>query len=213
MSDPSGDIPEELLELLHPSLDRVEAHLNQIFNSVRNGDLDLQLVQDTLRQVRNGRVLLPGYGIPIDQNAEPMPITGCSIAFHNQWEMRYWDPSAFNHYFDRRLNPATGQAATGLDLQDAYRKFETPNSCILDFLLKYPVLIPNDWKYVPYSQKKAPFKKTVFWGTVYQCDDLLFVRYLTWGHDTSGKPIWTWGKQWLHEHWPSNCDSLVLRED
>lgn len=69
------------------------------------------------------------------------------------------------------------------------------NANVLDYLLKNPHLIPEEWK----------GKYIFFWGTIYRnrVGDLC-VRYLYWN---DGR--WHWGHYWLSSGWSSRSPAAV----
>jgi hypothetical protein len=70
------------------------------------------------------------------------------------------------------------------------------NANVLDYLLKNPELIPDDWK----------GKYIFFWGTVYRDDGGgLHVRCIGW---YSGG--WRWSFQWLEGGWCRTDPAVVL---
>ncbi len=73
----------------------------------------------------------------------------------------------------------------GHELRKRLKSKQVLNACILDTLLKYPELIPEDWK-------KG---RTYFWGTIFQGPRrLLCVEYLYWDGQK-----WCWSFSWLKE--------------
>lgn len=71
------------------------------------------------------------------------------------------------------------------------------NANVLDYLLKHPHLIPDEWK----------GEAVCFWGTIYRsADGSLYVRYLYW--NGTG---WDWNDNWLDDDWDAD-DPAVLAQ-
>jgi len=68
------------------------------------------------------------------------------------------------------------------------------NANVLNYLLKHPNLIPEDWK----------DEYTLFFGTVYNFGGRLFVLSLYW---TGG--VWHWYHHWLNRNL-NDCNPSVL---
>ncbi len=85
------------------------------------------------------------------------------------------------------LDPKQSTGIEGNKLREKLRDKNVLNAVVLDYLLKYKNLIPENWK------GKAVF----FWGTIYRdSHGNLYVRYLVW----SGSE-WNWDGSWLGRDW------------
>lgn len=88
-----------------------------------------------------------------------------------------------------------GRGIRGDKLREHLKSQPVFNANLLDYLLKNPTLIPEDWK----------GKLLFFWGTIYRCPDgNLCVRYLCW----DGRR-WGWDYHWLDNDWRSHCPAAV----
>jgi len=80
----------------------------------------------------------------------------------------------------------SGKVIGGHDLRQELADKPVLNACVLDYLLKNPHLIPEEWK----------GKVVSFWGTVYRNGGVLCVRYLYWNRNR-----WYWGYDYLDNGW------------
>lgn len=88
-----------------------------------------------------------------------------------------------------------GKVVGGHELRKELKDKPVLNACILDYLLKHPELIPEEWK-------KGV---TYFWGTIFRdSDGSLCVACLDWNGDR-----WIWNYHWLGDDWyddePAAC--------
>jgi hypothetical protein len=75
------------------------------------------------------------------------------------------------------------------------------NANVLDYLLKNPQLIPDDWK----KDGSGNTCYIFFWGTIYRVSGgYLFVRYLYWD---VGR--WQWFARWLVFDWGSGSPAAL----
>lgn len=82
-----------------------------------------------------------------------------------------WDKESQENALHLDKGQKDGKWIKGNELRKALAKQPVLTANVLDYLLKNPHLIPEEWK------GKAVF----FWGTIYRRrDDRLFVRYLVW---------------------------------
>jgi hypothetical protein len=96
-----------------------------------------------------------------------------------------WDASKVALYLSKKQKD--GKQLEGNKLREELRGKPVYNANLLDFLLKHPHLIPEEWK----------GKYVFFWGTVYRFSDgFLCVRYLCWSGDG-----WYWSGRWLGGGW------------
>jgi hypothetical protein len=117
----------------------------------------------------------------IDCDAGPFIPEGCKVEEHQKGGILKWTESLIGLYLDS--GQENGKCIGGDDLRKVLKNQKVLNANVLDFLLKHPELIPEEWK------GKAVF----FWGTIYRdSDGYLCVRYLYWYGDR-------WG--WLYCRW------------
>jgi len=113
----------------------------------------------------------------IDCDANPVCPNGWEVEEHQkcgQWE---FDSKKTKLYLS--LTQDIGRAIEGHELREELADKSVLNANVLDYLLKHPELIPEEWK----------GKLIFFWGTIYRrsVGDLI-VRYL--GRYRS--PEWDW---------------------
>jgi hypothetical protein len=76
----------------------------------------------------------------------------------------------------------------GTTVRERLRGKPVLNANVLDFLLRNPHLVPEDWK----KDKRGNPRRIFFWGTIYcRPNDDLYVRYLCWDDK------WGWDAYWL----------------
>ena len=84
----------------------------------------------------------------------------------------------------------------GTELREELKGKPVLNANVLDYLLKHPELIPEEWK------GKAVF----FWGTIYRDSrGNLCVRCLYWDGSR-----WYWSHNWLDDFWLADNLALLL---
>lgn len=121
----------------------------------------------------------------IDLDADPFIPEGWRVEEHQKGGVLKWDPAKIALYLDK--GQQNGKVIRGHNLRLALKNQRVLSTNLLDFLLKHPWLIPEEWK------SKAVF----FWGTIYRGrDGSLFVRCLCWG---GGR--WGCGYSWLDTGW------------
>jgi len=127
----------------------------------------------------------------IDATKQPSIPKGWSIEEHKKDGKI--DPTEIELYLDE--GQKDGKYITGTDLRQKLKGQPVLNACVLDYLLKHPDLIPDDWK----------GKYVFFWGTIYRSSGVLYVRCLSWGG------VW-WGEDygWLGAVWRS-VDPAAVR--
>jgi hypothetical protein len=126
----------------------------------------------------------------LDTSKQPMIPEGWSIESHKS--LGKIDPLKLNLYLSKKQK--TGYT-TGGDLRKELEDKPVLNATVLDYLLKHPKLIPEDWK----------GKYVYFWGTIYRdSDGSLYVRFLYW--DVG---VWDWYYFWLDFVWHSNFPAAV----
>ncbi len=129
----------------------------------------------------------------IDCDADPFVPEGWKVEGHQKGGIVKWTESLIGLYLDK--GQQNGKCIGGNDLRQALKDQKVLNANVLDFLLKHPELIPEEWK------GKAIF----FWGTIYRnSDGRLYVRYLCW----SGSR-WYWHYLWLGNDWSGDNPAAV----
>jgi hypothetical protein len=116
----------------------------------------------------------------IDCDAAPFVPAGLKLKSHQPGGKFTWDSSQVKLHLSS--NQTGGQVIQGHNLYEELKTLPVFNANLLDFSLKHPELIPEDWK------GKAIF----FWGTIYSDGGGgLCVRCLDWD-----------GEQWFGScHW------------
>lgn len=129
----------------------------------------------------------------IDCDAAPFQPNGWSVEKHAKAGQFEWNPTRVKLYLAKSQKP--GKLVEGNKLRKELEGQMVLNACVLDYLLKNPELIPDEWK------GKAVF----FWGTIYRdSDGYLFVRYLCWYGSR-----WRWFDDWLDSYFDGNDPAAV----
>lgn len=149
-----------------------------------------------LSAIRQEREKFPKRSIIVDLFAAPFVPKDLSIVEHRPGDKKFeWNPKKVALFL------AEGQQISqikGDTLREVLKGKPVFNANLLDFLLKNPHLIPEDWK------GKAVF----FWGTLYcNASGILYVRFLYW----DGK-VWDWSYHWLGNSWLSSNPAAVHAE-
>lgn len=173
--------------------------LETAFN--RNGwtlsEVDKLCEGDTLAQFR--KVLL-GHAVItvpehlIDLDADPFVPNGWKVEEHQKGGQFKWDATKAALFLSEPQK--RGGRIEGNKLRSRLKCGQNPyNANLLDYLLKNPHLIPEEWK----------GKYVFFWGTVYRrSDGFLCVRYLYWRGDR-----WVWFSRWLDRDWRDDRPAAV----
>lgn len=152
--------------------------------------------EDTMRQFR--QVLLGYASIQvvdhlIDCDASPFVPDGLIVEEHQKGGAFKWDASQVQLYLDS--GQKNGKWIEGNKLRKALAQKPVLNANVLDYLLKNPHLIPEEWK----------GKYIFFWGTIYRgSDGSLIVRYVCWRDDG-----WGWSSRWLDRDWDGRHPAAV----
>ena len=96
----------------------------------------------------------------IDCDADPFVPDGWKVEEHQKGGSFKWDPAqTLLHFFRSRRG---GKVITGNEIREELAGKPVLNANVLDFLLKYPDLIPDEWK------AWGPGCLSIFfWGTIY----------------------------------------------
>jgi len=133
-----------------------------------------------IRDVINGRAVIIYPQYIIDCNATPFCPNNWSVEKHSQSGQMEWDPSKVQFYLSKKQMSGLIE---GNKLRKELSDKNVLNANVLDYLLKHPGLIPDDWK----------GKFVFFWGTIYRdSDGNLYVRCLYWDYGE-----WDWSYRWL----------------
>lgn len=134
-----------------------------------------------IRGVLYGTHEIKGIEHIIDCDADPFIPSGWSVEEHQKMGNIKFDASKVDLYLSRPQRK--NNSIEGNKLREELKGKKVLNANVLDFLLKNPHLIPEEWK------GKAVF----FWGTIYRRSvGSLCVSYLYWGGTE-----WHWGYRWL----------------
>jgi len=125
-----------------------------------------------------------------DLTLEPIACRGWLIEDHQKAvdgiNVIVWDRARVELYVDDAQKNGN---VDGFMLRKSLRDKPILNANVLDFLLRNPQLIPEDWKK---SEHGKP-RRIYFFGTIYcRPNDDLYVRYLCWNDEK-----WGWGVHWL----------------
>ncbi len=129
----------------------------------------------------------------IDLDADPFVPNGWKVEEHQKGGQFKWDATKVKLHLSKKQQG--GKVLEGNKLREELKGQPVYNANLLDYLLKNPHLIPEEWK----------SKYVFFWGTVYRgSDGDLCVRCLCW----SGGG-WRWGYGWLGSDWYGNDPAAV----
>lgn len=132
----------------------------------------------------------------IDCDANPSIPDGWSVEEHRKAGMVKWDTTKQTSALYLSKLQKKGKYSVGNDLRKELANKPVLNACVLDYLLKNPHLIPEEWK------GKAVF----FWGTIYRVPiGSLCVRYLYWCGDR-----WDSNFRWLVNYFSSSYPAALL---
>ncbi len=157
--------------------------------------------KDLLQLVRQALCGAVGIGAVIDCDADPFTPSGWTVESHKKGGQFDFDPAKVNLYLSP--NQQGGKYIEGNKLRKELANQPVLNANVLDFLLKNPRLIPEEWKKKDASDNT---RYIFFWGTIYRdSDGDFFVRYLCWGAGS-----WRSGPRWLDYGWHGGSPAAVL---
>ncbi len=144
-------------------------------------------LKEFFAQIESGRItkaglqiLLRGTSI-IDCDAKPFAPKDWKVEEHTNGGQLEWDPNGVSFYLSKKQEGDS--AIEGNELYKELKGKPVFNANVLDYLLAYPYLIPEEWK----------SKRIFFWGTIYRYPNGdLSVRFLYWDDDR-----WGWLGHWL----------------
>ena len=124
----------------------------------------------------------------IDCDTNPFVPEGWKVEQHDKGGQLEWNLEKVKLYLSK--NQKDGKCIGGNKLRKELENKPVLNANVLDYLLKNPHLIPEEWK----------SKYVFFWGTVYRYSDgFIIVRYLRWRGDR-----WDWHYYWLGHDFDSD---------
>ncbi len=130
----------------------------------------------------------------IDCCADPFLPEGWKVEEHQKGVPIKWTESLVTLYIAD--DQKDGKWMKGDVLREVLKSQRVLNANVLDFLLKHPELIPEEWK----------TQRVYFWGTIYRdSDGDLYVRFLCWYGDG-----WFWRYDWLGVDWGVSYPAAVL---
>jgi len=149
-----------------------------------------------IKNVLKGLAQIVNVKHVIDCDADPFLPEGWKVESHKKGGQLEWDPTKVRlHLSSSQQN---GKSIEGNELRKELENESVLNANVLDFLLKHPELIPEEWK----------GKYVFFWGTVYRrSDGDLYVRCL---YRSDGR--WRWDDRWLglgrFDGYPAACSQV-----
>jgi hypothetical protein len=135
----------------------------------------------------------------IDCDAGPFVPDGWKVEEHQKMGNIKFDPSKIDFYLSQKQKNGRIE---GNKLREELKGKKVLNANVLDYLLKNPQIIPEEWK----KDEKGNTRFIFFWGTIYR-DSYggLCVRYLYWF-----VVRWDWGHNWLGIDFSDHNLSAVL---
>jgi hypothetical protein len=137
----------------------------------------------------------------IDCDAAPLiPHGTWKVEEHRQGGQVTWDLAGVKLHLS--VNQMGDQCIEGNKLREELANKPVLNANVLDYLLHYPNLIPEDWK----VDEAGNTRYVYFWGTVYRdSDGNLYVRNLFFGGER-----WRWTYNWLNSLWNCHGPAVLL---
>ena len=144
-----------------------------------------------VRDVANGYAEIKPIEHLIDCDSDPFVPNGWKVEEHQKGGAFKFDAAQVQLYLDK--GQQKGGYIEGNKLRKLLAGKPVLNANVLDYLLKHPELIPDDWK----KDSSGNTRYIFFWGSIYRSSGgYLCVRYLCWG---GGR--WRWGARWLGDVW------------
>lgn len=132
----------------------------------------------------------------VDCDADPFTPKEWTVKEHQKMGKIKFDPSEIILHLSKLQEK--GNSITGEKMLKELKGKKVLNANVLDFLLKNPHLIPDEWKHV------AIF----FWGTIYiNSHDIPFVRFLRW-YNTE----WRWGRGSFRLQFDADSPAACFKE-
>ncbi|MGC9598922.1 MAG: hypothetical protein ABSE18_00875 [Minisyncoccia bacterium] len=143
------------------------------------------------RQVLLGYSEVKAIEHVIDLDASPFIPGDWKVEKHQRGGSFKWDPKQVQLYLSP--NQQNGKSIEGNKLRTELEGKPVFNANLLDYLLKNPHLIPEEWK----RDEQGRTHYIFFWGTIYRnSGGNLCVRCLYWDDDG-----WDWNYDWLGRGW------------
>ncbi len=162
-------------------------------------DFTLKLKDEILQENQDSKDQDPSIPI-IDLDSDPFISNGLKLKSHQKQGQFKWDPKKIKLYLSDSQRDE--KSISGQKLRKELEKQKVLNANLLDYLIKNPQLIPEDWKVGENGKTRYIF----FWGTIYRdSSDSLYVRYLYWGGG-----CWRCHYYWLDDDWSASDPSAVL---
>lgn len=136
----------------------------------------------------------------IDCDTDPFVPKGWTVESHTKGGQLVFDPVKVKLYLSP--NQQSGHYIEGNKLRKELANEPVLNANVLDYLLKNPYLIPEEWKWDEQGNTRYIF----FWGTIYRNSrGSLYVRDLCWNDGS-----WIWGARWLGGGWGGSDPAAVF---
>jgi hypothetical protein len=179
-----------LLNLLSIEISAKKVGLNkEDFVALTNENL----LRDFQGVVRGTHQILPISHI-IDCDADPYIPNNWKVEEHQKGGMWQWDVNKISLYLSKFQRKK--KSISGNELRKELQGKPVLNANVLDYLLKHPELIPEEWEN----------QYIFFWGTIYRdSDGNFYVRCLRWYGVR-----WDWYCHWLDVDW-NFANPAVLR--
>lgn len=137
----------------------------------------------------------------IDCDADPFIPNGWTVESHKKGGRFAFDPAKIRLYLSPNQQGGKHIEGTKL-LRKELANEPVLNANILDFLLKNPYLIPEEWK----KDANGNIRYIFFWGTIYRLSNGdLYVRSMYWLVGS-----WYWLYDWLGRDWRGIDPAAVL---
>lgn len=136
----------------------------------------------------------------IDCDANPFTPSGWTVESHKKGGRFAFNPAKIRLHLSP--NQQGGKHIEGNKLRKELANEPVLNANVLDFLLKNPNLISEEWK----KDASGNTRYIFFWGTIYRYSyGYLCVRCLYWSGES-----WGWSFDWLDDGWFSSGPAAVL---
>ena len=140
------------------------------------------------RKVLLGHAIITALGHFIDCDADPYVPAGWKVFEHRKGGQFNFSAALVKFRLDS--GQKNGEYIGGNKLCKKFLGKPILNANVLDYLLKNPDLIPEDWK----RDENGNARYIFFWGTIYRYSyGHTCVRYLGWNDK------WCWGAYWLDD--------------
>jgi hypothetical protein len=171
-------------KLTNDELGTFTKRCDEIKRRLNEGTLSFPIVMHGLQSIIEARTSSAGHVIDLDAN--PVIPNGLTVEGHQKGGQFKWDAAKVALFLSKEQQ--NGKRIEGKKLRTELAERPVFNANLLDYLLKHPHLIPEEWK----------GKYIFFWGTIYRnSSGSLGVRCLYW-HGGS----WHWhDSYWLDSDW------------